>query len=104
MRNRLLLRIQQGLIRQSRAAGEDDSSNDKATLSYRSLMQWSAKSQQLCVEDATDVMIAMNVSMCLSIAKAVGSNCKYCIIYNIHSLSTLLLCFHTVYDNIYSTV
>ena len=90
MRNRLLLRIQQGLIRQSRAAGEDDSSNDKATLSYRSFMQWSAKSQQLSVEETMDVMVAMNVSMCLSIAKTVESNCKYCMIFNIQYVSTLL--------------
>lgn len=76
MRNRLLLRIQQGLVRHVMTAKDNHPSDSDVILSYRSLLQWFTKSQCSSTEDATDVMVAMNVAMCLSIAKTIGNSCK----------------------------
>lgn len=96
MRNRLLLRIHQALVRQSNITSlstnasafgvgvSGEVANVELKTSYRSLLnlyttamiESSSRVQRPMESSPSDVLVSMNIAMCLSIAKTIGHDCK----------------------------
>ena len=75
MRNNFLLRIHQALVRQSMNTLNKSSGKDNV-ISYRSLLHLCETNMKLYNDSPSDIMFVMNTSMCISIAKTMGKDCK----------------------------